>query len=118
MNYNFSKKVDEILNKKFKSKIHSGYDPEDVDTFFDETIEYIKTVDEYRKSLDDIVNGYERKINLLISQIDDKEKMINTLQTKLDEMNKDGYSYKYIMNRLNKLEGQAQKNNSNIKEEK
>jgi len=115
MNYNFDKKAAEILNKKFKSKIHSGYDPEDVDNFFDETIEYIKVIDEYRKSLDNIVNNYERKINHLTSEIEEKEKMINTLQTKLEDLNKDGYTYRHMMDKVNRLEAQIQKDNSNKK---
>ena len=44
MNFNFDQKLEEILNKKFKSKIHSGYDPEDVDLFFDDIISYISKV--------------------------------------------------------------------------
>ncbi len=117
MNYNFDKKVVEILNKKFKSKIYSGYDPEDVDNFFDETIEYIKEVNEYRKSLDTIINSYENKINHLTSENKEKEKMINALQTKLEDLNKDGYTYRHMMDKVNRLEAQIQKGNSN-KEEK
>ena len=118
MNYNFDKKIFEILNKKFKSRIHSGYDPEDVDIFFDEVIEYIKNVDEYRKTLDDSINNHKHKIDQLNLQINEKDKMINTLQTKIDEMNKEGYSNKYMMNRLDKLETQIQKNNQNKNNEK
>ena len=112
MNYNFDKKMDEILNKKFKSKIHSGYDPEDVDKFFDEIINYIRAVNDYRLSIDNTIDNYERKIEHLSNQIKEKDKMINTLQTKVDELNKEGYSYGHIMKRMDRLEDKIQKNDS------
>ena len=44
MSYNFDEKIQAILNKKFEPKIHAGYDPKDVDSYFDEVIEYLKEV--------------------------------------------------------------------------
>lgn len=113
MNFNFDQKLEEILNKKFKSKIHSGYDPEDVDLFFDDIISYISKVNEYRKSMDGIVKNYEAKINKLKSDVIEKDKMINTLQSKVDGLVKEGYGNAYLMNRISKIESQVNKNNPN-----
>ena len=118
MTYNFDQKIEEILNKKFKSKIHSGYDPEDVDIFFDDVINYICKVNEYRKSMDNTIQNYENKISRLNSDIIEKDKMIITLQSKIDELNKEGYGNKYIMNRIDKLESQFIQNDRSNKENK
>jgi DivIVA domain-containing protein len=37
-------KIKEILDKKFNKKIRSGYDPEDVDLFFDEVIKFLQEI--------------------------------------------------------------------------
>ena len=111
MAYNFDQKVEEILNKKFKSKIHSGYDPEDVDLFFDGLITYINNVNEYRKNMDNIVKNYEAKINKLRSDSIEKDKMIVALQSKVDQFIKEGYGNSYIINRIAKIESQFKKNN-------
>ena len=111
MAYNFNQKIEEILNKKFKSKIHSGYDPEDVDLFFDSVITYINSVNEYRKSMDNIIKNYEAKINKLKSDSIEKDKMISALQSKVDQLMKEGYGNSYIINRITKIESQVNKNN-------
>ena len=46
-----NKIVKEILEKKFKKSIFSGYDPFDVDHFFDQVIIYINDMLEIRDTL-------------------------------------------------------------------
>ena len=70
MSYNFDEKIQAILNKKFEPKIHAGYDPKDVDSYFDEVIEYLKEVKKLvdeellsRKKIDEEISFLKSKIN-------------------------------------------------------
>jgi DivIVA domain-containing protein len=52
-----NKIVKEILEKKFKKSIFSGYDPFDVDNFFDRMIIYINDLLEIKSSLENEIES-------------------------------------------------------------
>lgn len=92
MNYDFDAKAEMILNKKFNSKIHAGYDPVDVDTFFDEVIEYIKQVQNFYLETKKSKSVYEQQINELNKTNKLLTETNNKLQSEIDELKKEGYS--------------------------
>lgn len=92
MNYDFDAKTDLILNKKFNSKIHAGYDPVDVDTFYDEVIEYIKQVQQFQIELNKSKSSYEQEIVALKRENELLKESKAKLQAELDELKKEGYS--------------------------
>lgn len=92
MDYNFDEKVNKILNKKFASKIHSGYDPEDVDLFFDEVINYIRQVYKLQKNIADVLLAKDKQIKELEKIVKEQETTLNKQKQELDEYHKEGYS--------------------------
>ncbi|MCQ2747707.1 MAG: DivIVA domain-containing protein [Mycoplasmoidaceae bacterium] len=63
---------EKILNKKFKKAVFSGYDANDVDSFFDTVITYLENNDKMLES---------HKANMA-----KQEKLIAELQTKVAEL--------------------------------
>lgn len=92
MVYDFDEKVEIILNKRFKSKIHAGYDPEDVDMFFDEVINYIQEV---KKLATNFTNELKQRDKLISSLKDENIKLLSinkSLQEQVNKLNAEGYS--------------------------
>lgn len=82
---------EKILNKKFKKTIFSGYETEDVDSFFDLVIEYLKqndkTIEDLQKTLVQLKadNQQLKEQNLKLVQDANKYKILAS------ELQKDGY---------------------------
>ena len=108
--------LDEILNKKFNKKIHAGYDPEDVDAFFDYVINYLKELNveanklfsKTNNSLDEI-----KKLNLVIYE---KNKHIEMLQQQIDEYKQNGYDNQRLQQKLQSLEQKIESVNKRVEE--
>lgn len=92
MDYCFDEKIELILNKKFKSKIHSGYDPEDVDAFFDQVIVYIKQVQNLQQSFQSKIDIKDQEINLLKQKNEQLQSNIDELKKELEYYYENGYS--------------------------
>ncbi len=100
INFDFDDKINIILNKKFNSKIHAGYDPVDVDSFFDEVIEYIENVKKFYKDLEANKNAYTKEIDSLKLTIEQLKKENNELKTEINDLKKDGYSNIKIIEKI------------------
>ncbi|WEK83017.1 MAG: DivIVA domain-containing protein [Mycoplasma sp.] len=92
MDYNFEEKINKILDKKFASKIHSGYDPEDVDLFFDDVIGYIRQVYKLQKGINETLATKDKKISELEQLINQQDELIKKMKAELDEYHQEGYS--------------------------
>ena len=94
----------EILEKKFKKSIFSGYDPFDVDQFFDKIITYLNDLLEIKVSLENEIELWKKKYCKLIEQ---KNNLINQntiLKNEIIEYQKEGYGQKHLNRRIDKLE--------------
>lgn len=99
-----NKIVKEILKKKFKKSIFSGYDPFDVDNFFDRMIIYINDLLEIKSSLENEIESWKKKYCELLEQ---KKNLVNQntiLKNEINEYQKEGYGQKHLNRRMDKLE--------------
>ncbi len=104
MSNDFDKKAKEILNKQFRQKIHAGYDPEDVDQFFDDVIAYIKKIETDYNQINEKLKDNQSIIDDLKKQINNKENIIASLKEELKHYQDEGYSNKILNDRVNTLE--------------
>ncbi len=84
---------EKILNKKFKKTIFSGYETEDVDSFFDLVIEYLKQNDKKIVDLEQALatlKADNEKLTALKSKL---EHDAATYKKMADELNKEGYGH-------------------------
>lgn len=105
----------EILNKKFNKRIHSGYDPDDVDNFFDGVIRYLTELNEQANKLmiQAEKNANEnKKLNLTIAE---KNKEIQMLQRTIDEYHREGYSNQRIQHNQSVLNNRLDEISKKIK---
>jgi DivIVA domain-containing protein len=91
MSNTVNKKIHEILNKKFEKRIHSGYDPEDVDLFFDNIISFLNEVNTVVNELDKTNKDYQEKIKMLNEQLDQKIQYIKLLTEENKTLKSEGY---------------------------
>jgi DivIVA domain-containing protein len=106
------KKIDdkmlEIVNKKFNKVIYSGYDPEDVDSFFDKVVAYLNEINSElseTKIYDETVND---RLSKLTADVNLKNSKIAELEGEINDLRKEGFGNLDIHNRLKKME---EKNN-------
>lgn len=104
MAYNFDEQIALILNKKFKTKVHAGYDPDDVDEFFDQTINYIKQVRELEKNYNTQLENLKKELTKANTSIENQQKMLNTIQSENDELKKEGYGNNVLSKKITDLE--------------
>jgi DivIVA domain-containing protein len=83
--------MEEILAKKFSKRIHSGYDPEDVDKFFDYIISYLNEVNINSNRLFEELQKYQLDNRKLKGQLEQKNNTINTLNSQVEYFRKEGY---------------------------
>ncbi|MDR2461727.1 MAG: DivIVA domain-containing protein [Mycoplasmataceae bacterium] len=106
---NFEALEKEILDKKFRKKLYAGYDPEDVDIFFDKIISYIKdiniTISEYRKKN----NDNSEKIKELEQKLEQKESIINEINFQLESIKKEGYHMLPFMQEMSNMKKEIKK---------
>lgn len=99
-----NKILKEILEKKFKKSIFSGYDPYDVDLFFDKTIAYINDLLEIKGSLENEIELWKKKYFKLLEQKNILVNQNTILKNEISEYQKEGYGQKHLNNRIDKLE--------------
>ena len=99
-----NKIVKEILEKKFKKSIFSGYDPYDVDLFFDKTILYIKDILEVNSSLENEIELWRKKYFKMLEQKNNLDNQNKILKNEINEYQKEGYGQKHLNHRIDKLE--------------
>jgi len=99
-------KVEEILNKQFKKSIFSGYDPLDVDEFFDQVCEYLKLNDKRVKEAESTAKELKDKNDSLTEQVKQLQQELSQCQTLIEEYKRNGYDN--IINK-NKFQDQDKK---------
>ena len=99
-----NKIVKEILEKKFKKSIFSGYDPFDVDHFFDQIIIYINDLLKIKGSLENEIESWEKKYYELLEQKNNLTNQNKILKNEINEYQKEGYGQKHLNRRMDKLE--------------
>ena len=99
-----NKILKEILEKKFKKSIFSGYDPYDVDLFFDKTIAYINDLLEIKGSLENEIELWRKKYFKLLEQKNILVNQNTILKNEISEYQKEGYGQKHLNKRIDKLE--------------
>lgn len=82
---------EKILNKKFKKTIFSGYETEDVDSFFDEVIEYLKQNDKIITDLNKTLVSLKEENEQLKNQNVKLVQQTATYKKMADELQKEGY---------------------------
>ncbi len=103
---NVEDKCEEILNKKFKKAVFSGYDTADVDAFFDEVIEYVedchKSVELYKE---DVQRAYDEidKRDVIIAELE-KEKA--KLLQEVADYKEEGYGNMLLKHRNQRKQGE------------
>lgn len=84
---------EKILNKKFKKTIFSGYETEDVDSFFDLVIEYLKQNDLKVDSLEKELASLKQDNEKLAAQNIKLTHQANTYKKLAEELEKEGYGH-------------------------
>ncbi|MDR0825776.1 MAG: DivIVA domain-containing protein [Mycoplasmataceae bacterium] len=80
-----------ILDKKFNKSIHAGYDPEDVDAFFDEVSQFIIKIRDAAQDLKSNEKQLQERIKQLGNQIEILNKGNLALTQENETLRKDGY---------------------------
>ncbi len=84
---------EKILNKKFKKTIFSGYETEDVDSFFDEVIEYLKKNDSQIEDLEKNVATLRSENQKLLASNAKLTSDAETYKKLALELDKEGYGH-------------------------
>ncbi|MDR1991745.1 MAG: DivIVA domain-containing protein [Mycoplasmataceae bacterium] len=95
--------MNEILNKKFRKRIHSGYDPEDVDVFFDYVIQYLKEMNRNVQLMQDESKNNQKEILKLKEELQQKNNTITTLDNQVNYFRKEGYDNQRLSNEVVKM---------------
>ncbi|MDR0674788.1 MAG: DivIVA domain-containing protein [Mycoplasmataceae bacterium] len=107
--------MNEILHKKFSKRIHSGYDPEDVDKFYDYIITYLKEVDSNCNRLYEELKKCQLENQDLKKQLEQKNNSINTLNNEINYLRKEGYDNQRQSNEMRHLREEIIKLKQNTK---
>jgi DivIVA domain-containing protein len=94
----------EILEKKFKKNHQIGYDPDDVDEFFDKIILLLNKIDEILLHQMEKNESLESELNEAKTNNDSLSMLITTLNKELDALHKDGYTHNRINKRVADIE--------------
>ncbi|MCQ3914359.1 MAG: DivIVA domain-containing protein [Mycoplasmoidaceae bacterium] len=91
--------TEKILNKKFKKAVFSGYDTTDVDSYFDEVIEYLKNNDKmvelYKDDNDKLKNQLKDLMTVNANLEKEKKKLIREIK----EYEEEGYGNMLLKHR-------------------
>ncbi len=109
MQINFEQIIKEILNKKFETKIHAGYDPDDVDMFFDKVINYVKEVNKLEQNVSTEISNLNKIIKENEKVLLDKDKVINALREENNLLKKEGYSNNVLAKKIAEIEEKIDK---------
>jgi DivIVA domain-containing protein len=107
--------MNEILQKKFSKRIHSGYDPEDVDKFFDYIISYLDEVNINSNRLHEQLKSLEEDNRKLKEQIEQKNNSINTLNNQVDYYRREGYDHQRLSSEMSHMREKLTELQKNIK---
>jgi DivIVA domain-containing protein len=107
--------MNEILQKKFSKRIHSGYDPEDVDKFFDYIISYLNEVNINSNRLHEQLKSLEEDNRKLKEQIEQKNNSINTLNNQVDYYRREGYDHQRQSSEMSHMREKLAELEKNIK---
>jgi uncharacterized phage infection (PIP) family protein YhgE len=96
MNLDIEKKISELLNKKFEKSNSIGYDPLDVDKYFDEQIACLSKINDELQFLNKQVNERDEKINELKEQVIQLKNANEVSNKQIELLNKEGYGNRKI----------------------
>ena len=102
----------EILEKKFKKRIHAGYDPLDVDEFFDKVISYLSELNNHANDIFKQYKDAQTEIQNLKQELAKKEEFIKVLNEEINDYKKNGYTSVRINSKLNSLKEMIEKSNN------
>lgn len=122
MKNSYKKKLDEILNKKFSKNFVSGYDPLEVDMFFDNVRSYLVKDYQFNVDLSNRIKKLELEIENLNKIINEKTNTINVLNSEIESYREDGYQSQkivkeisFLKSEINKLSSEKKKKEKNEK---
>jgi len=98
----------EILEKKFIKKLQAGYDPLDVDEFFDKVINEIGNLVTSLEILESNNNKLVKDIENFKKELISREKIIETLNNELNDLKKDGYDSYRTSESIRKLKADVE----------
>ncbi len=101
--------INKYITKKFNTRA-KGYDPYEVDVFFDELIKKIKTLETLNDELTTKNNNLDNEILSLTQTINEKDAIIVGKEKQIEELHKSGFHNEAMMRRIKKLEEDAAKN--------
>lgn len=105
LNY-YKKKFEEILEKKFSKNMQAGYDPLEVDMFFDNIRNFIIKSNDLLSNLENQFILKEKEINELKNENSLKKDLIIMLNSEIESYKKDGYQSQKIVKDLSSLKEQ------------
>lgn len=91
--------TEKILNKKFKKAVFSGYDTADVDSYFDEVIEYLKNNDKMVELYKDDNDKLKNQLKDLMAVNANLEKEKKKLIREIKEYEEEGYGNMLLKHR-------------------
>lgn len=83
--------TDKILNKKFKKSVFSGYDCADVDSYFDQVIQYLQNNDKMVQSYTDDIANLKKQVKQLQIEKETLQKENAKLNKEIEEYQEEGY---------------------------
>ncbi len=101
--------INKYITKKFNTRA-KGYDPYEVDVFFDELIKKIKALETLNDELITKNNNLDNEILSLTQTINQKEAIITAKDKQIEELHKSGFHNEAMMRRIKNLEDAAAKN--------
>ncbi|MEF9984996.1 MAG: hypothetical protein RSA40_01075 [Malacoplasma sp.] len=116
LNY-YKKKFDEILEKKFSKNMQAGYDPLEVDMFFDNIRNFIIKSNDLLFDLQNQLALKDKEISELKNENLIRNNLVTLLNSEIDSYKKDGYQSQKIVKDLSSLKEQVMelKNKNDIK---
>lgn len=108
MKNNYKKQLDEILNKKFSKNFVSGYDPLEVDMFFDNVRSYLVKNYQVNVELLNKIKKLEEEINNLNNVLSEKISTINVLNSEIESYRLDGYQSQKVVKEISFLKSQVE----------
>lgn len=100
--------IEKILDKKFKKSMFAGYEPLDVDGFFDTTITYIREIMQMNDRLKLLNDQLTKKATDLEQKLQSIQLKNSELQSEVEQYLKEGYGQRHLNNKVNNLTKEIQ----------
>jgi DivIVA domain-containing protein len=94
----------EILEKKFKKNNQIGYDPDEVDEFFDKMISLFNKLNEILIAQIEKNNDLTSNFNEIKSENNSLKTLVASLNNELDSLHMDGYGHNKLNKRVSDIE--------------